>query len=482
MASGDLIDLAWKIVTPVVTLFAGMVVWALTRHYRLTHLQAEYEKLRGERESLEGKLEETRRASEEARQAGAERYDRLRADYQAAYAKFYQLKAAAIRIREERDALRKNPQSPPEAQCTESDRAIIADLEAELASAQQELFETRARIEEATRTDGRIWLRAPAKPIPVFRARDQRPSTIISVLNFKGGVGKTTITANLAATLAVRESRCLMVDLDYQRSLSMLLLGNKDRVLLHRAGSTVQHFLSGESHTGKALLERLKDLTPALPNCSVLTNSDSRSGSNPADGMEETESRLMVEWLFDRGRPDPRFFVREALHDRTVADAFRYVLLDCPPRLTTACVNALAASDFVLIPVVPDAVSIRAAENLLTTLQNLRQVVCPDLRVLAVVPNMVKIHSGKPTSAHADALGTLRQPLRERWHEPILVTESCIRYDSGFGLAAAELDAGDKLTLAVSDAAVAACFQKLAKELVKEMRHHESRRAATVPA
>jgi cellulose biosynthesis protein BcsQ len=273
-----------------------------------------------------------------------------------------------------------------------------------------------------------------------------------------------------------------MVDLDYQRSLSMLLLGSTERKVLHRAGYTVQHFLSGESHSAKDLLERKKDLSQGLPNCSVLTNSDSRSGEQGADGLEETETRLMVEWLFDRHRPDPRFFLREALHDRAVGDAFRYVFLDCPPRLTTACVNALAASDYVLIPVVPDAVSIRAAENLLTTLQTLRQVVCPDLRVLAVVPNMVKFHSGKPTIAHANALGTLRQPLRERWHEPIHVAESCIRYDSGFGLAAAELDVGEALSLAISDGAVAACFQRLAKELLQEMRHHESRRASAVPA
>jgi len=482
MTSADIFDLAWKIGTPVVTLFAGMVVWALTRHYRLTHLQSEHWRLEREKESLEGKLEETRRLSEEARQSAAERYDRLRADYQEAYAKFYQLKAAAIRVREERDALSKQISQFPIVETKTSQAANNAELEAQLATAQHELLETRGRIEEATRTDGRIWLRPVDGPVPVFRSREQRQATIVSVLNFKGGVGKTTITANLAATLAAKDSRCLMVDLDYQRSLSMLLLHSEERKVLHRAGHTVQHFLSGESHSAKALLDRKKDLSPNLPYCSVLMNSDSRSGDRGADGLEETETRLMVEWLFDRNRADVRFFLREALHERAVGDAFRYVFLDCPPRLTTACVNALAASDYVLIPVVPDAVSIRAAENLLTTLQGLRQVVCPDLCVLAVVPNMVKIHSGKPTVAHANALGTLRQPLRERWHEPIHVTESCIRYDAGFGVSAAELDMGDSLTLAVSEGAVAACFEKLAKELLQEMRHHERRCAAAVPA
>ena len=244
----------------------------------------------------------------------------------------------------------------------------------------------------------------------------------------------------------------MLIDLDFQRSLSMLLVGSKDRKILHRAGFTAQHFLSAETHDAKGLLKRLHDLASDVPHCSVLTNSDSRSDETRCDGLEEVESRLMVEWLFDRNKPDPRFFLREALHERAIGDEFGYIFLDCPPRLTTACVNALAASDYVIVPVVPDAISVRAAENLLASLQTLREVICPNLRVLAVAPNMVKIHAGKPTSAHANALATLRIPLKshEHWHGPILVAESNIRYDSEFGLAAAELDAEEPLRLAIS--------------------------------
>ncbi len=318
--------------------------------------------------------------------------------------------------------------------------------------------------------------------MPVFRPRSDRRSVIISVLNLKGGVGKTTVTANLAATLAKSKSPALLIDLDYQRSLSMLLVGSKDRIMLHRAGFSVQHFLSAESHSGDELKKRLKDLAPDLPECSILTNSDSRSGSHGADGLEETESRLMIEWLFDPARPDPRFFLRSALHDPLIDQAYRYVFLDCPPRLTTACVSALTASDFVLIPVVPDPVSTRAVENLLTTLQGLRENLCPELRVLAVVPNMVRLHQDEPTRAHADALAELKAALLERWDEPIRITEACVKHDSAFGIAAAELDAGKKLRLAISDAKVAQCFAALAKELEKEINHHASRRSPAVPA
>jgi len=481
LASGEVVDVVVRILAILAAPLGGMAIWAVTRHVKLTHLQAEHETLRRDKEAVEGKLEETRRHAEESRQVLAERYDRSRRDYHEAYAKFHQLKAGAVRVRDERDALRNLLEGKLAAASIESDGTSVAELESQLAAAQQELIETRDRIEEATRTDGRIWLRPATGSVPTFRSCEERQCTIISVLNLKGGVGKTTITANLAGTIADKKSRCLVIDLDYQRSLSMLLVPTNDHKLLHRAGLTIQHFLAGESHGAKALLDRLKDLAPELENCSIVVNSDSRSGSRGDDGLEETETRLMVEWLFDRGRPDPRFFLREALHERAIGDAFRYVFLDCPPRLTTACVNALAASDYVLIPIVPDAVSIRAAENLLNTLRSLRQVVCPNLRVLAVVPNMVRIHQGNPIKQHADALGTLRIPLR-LWDETIFVPESCIRYDSEFGLAAAKLDAKETLSLAIADEAVRKCFKDLAKELLQEMRHHESRRAAAVPA
>ena len=90
----------------------------------------------------------------------------------------------------------------------------------------------------------------PGRPVPPFRPRADRRAVIISVLNLKGGVGKTTLTANLAATLATADRPALVIDLDYQRSLSMLLVDDRERLLLHRGGLTAQRFLAGESHRG----------------------------------------------------------------------------------------------------------------------------------------------------------------------------------------------------------------------------------------
>jgi cellulose biosynthesis protein BcsQ len=481
--SGDAFDLIIKILAALAAPSAGLAIWALTRHIRLAHLQAEHETLRREHESLQGKLEETRRLGEEVRQASIARHDKLRDSYLDARDKFYRIKALVHRQRDELDSLRRTV-APQPADPSESQKltAQIDDLECQLAGAQRELQEEQERIAEIARSDGRLWLRPPPDNSPAFRPPSERNNIIISVLNFKGGVGKTTVTANLAATLARLGKPALLLDLDYQRSLSMLLVDNPERKLLHRAGVSVQHFLSGQNHSAPELVKRLKDLSPALPACALLPNSDSRSGSHGADGLEETETRLMLEWLVDRSKPDPRFFLRRALHERSLGEAYPFVLLDCPPRLTTACVNALAASDYVLIPVVPDPISTRAVENLLTTLRSFRDQLCPKLRVLAVVPNMVRIIRNEPMRAHADALVDLKAALLERWDEPIRITEACIKHDSAFGSAAAELDAGKKLRLAISDAAVAQCFSDLAQELLEEIREHESSRTPAVPA
>jgi cellulose biosynthesis protein BcsQ len=476
--TGDIIDIVVKILAVLAGPLAGLAIWAVTRHVRLTHLQAEHHTLRREKEALEGKLDEARRIGDELRRVTGDRYDKLRAAYHDARDKFYRIKSAAYAQRAELESLRQQQSAPTAVPLAEE---VPSDVQEELDAARQQVEELQSRIEEVTRSDGRIWQRPPTGNAPIFRPRSDRRSVIISVLNLKGGVGKTTVTANLAATLAKPKSPTLLIDLDYQRSLSMLVVGNKERILLHRAGFSVQHFLAGAAHSGEELKKRLKDLAPDLPDCSILTNSDSRSGSHGADGLEETESRLMIEWLFDRNRPDPRFFIRSALHDPAIDQEFRYVLLDCPPRLTTACVGALAASDFVLIPVVPDPVSTRAVENLLTTLHGLRDSLCPELRILAVVPNMVRLHMGDPIRAHADALAELKAALLDRWDEPIPITDACVKHDSAFGLAAAELDAGKKLKLAIADDKVAECFTELAKELEREINHHASRRSPTVP-
>lgn len=474
MPTGDSFDPVLKVLGYLAPAVAGLAVWSITKYVRLVHVEKEAEQARKEKDELGARLDEVRDQHEITRQALIGRIDRLRAAYQEARDKFYRLRQAYFDLRNEM------AQPPAEPNGREELSVRLTKVEAERDDALRLAEQFEQQIAEITRFDGRLWLRPPVGPVPSFRPRADRKAVVVSVLNLKGGVGKTTLTANLAATLATADRPALVIDLDYQRSLSMLLVPDRERVLLHRGGLTAQRFLAGEAHGAAELNAKLKDLAPAVPHCSILTNSDARSGGPAADSLEETETRLMVEWLLDRRRPDPRFFLREALHDPGLD--FGYVLLDCPPRLTTACVAALAASDFVLIPVVPDPVSTRAVENLLRTLKRFRDGLCPELAVLGVVPNMVRLLKGEPIQDQTLALADLKPALAGGWDDPVPVFESGIKHDSAFGKSAAALDADGKVRLAVANPEIGAAFRALADELHKEIRRHASRRAATVSA
>lgn len=473
MPSGESFDLVLKLLGYAAPVVGGLAIWAVTKYVRLLHVEKEAEQVRKDREAADARLAEARQQHEITRQALADRLDKTRAAHQEARDKFYRIKKAYLDLRD-------HGLAATESAGVEDLKVRLTKVEAERDEARRQAEQLEQQVAEITRFDGRLWLRPPAGPVPPFRPRADRRAVIISVLNLKGGVGKTTLTANLAATVATADRPALVIDLDYQRSLSMLLVENKDRILLHRGGLTAQRFLAGQTHTAADLVGKLKDLSPAVPHCAVLTNSDARAGGPSTDSLEETETRLMVEWLLDRTKPDPRFFLREALHDPDLD--YGTVLLDCPPRLTTACVAALAASDFVLIPVVPDPLSTRAVENLLRTLKRFREELCPELTVLGVVPNMVRLIKGDPIRDHAVALAELKPAVAEVWDDPVPVFEAGIKHDSAFGKAAAALDADGTVRLAVSDPEIGAAFRALAAELEKEIRRHASRRAATVPA
>ena len=255
----------------------------------------------------------------------------------------------------------------------------------------------------------RRWEQPAGPDAPRFRPLNARRMTIISVVNLKGGVGKTTITANLAVTLAkVHKLRVLVIDLDYQGSLTNICTAPQELVDIRTSRRVVSEILrDGVPNRADAVFRcatRLEDLGVGS---AYLVGTE--------DELEETEAGLTAHWLMGVSGDDIRFRLREALHAPAVADEYDIVLIDCPPRLSAGCVNALAASDYVLSPVLLESLSFEAVPKLLRWLKKSQAAFCPDLSVLGVVGNRVKFNRGRPISRQAGIWGRLKDICRQVW-------------------------------------------------------------------
>ena len=111
------------------------------------------------------------------------------------------------------------------------------------------------QLDRIAQSDGKLWLNSPnGHSVRFLPLATMRRAAIISTANLKGGVGKTTITANLGATLAKLGLRVLLMDLDYQSSLSNLCLSPQESDQVRRSG----RYLNGLLENGGDLSGSIK--------------------------------------------------------------------------------------------------------------------------------------------------------------------------------------------------------------------------------
>jgi cellulose biosynthesis protein BcsQ len=327
-------------------------------------------------------------------------------------------------------------------------------------------------------SSGKVWER----PIPLDAQRfvplgPERRCPIISLLNLKGGVGKTTLTLNLAATLSDRGKTVLMVDCDHQRSLSLMCLPQRRLTESHGAKHTLQHAFLQPDLSPDAFLACVRQLAQNMPLCSVLVNTAAHDEQE--DGLAEVEEQMMFKWVAAPKPHDARLVLRRWLHDRAVSNRFDYVLLDCPPRFSTATINALAASDFVLVPVVLDMVS--ATNPLTHLLRKLRRLhepcLFPDFKLLGIVANCVHYHGGKPTGSQPSIWVDLPGPAAGAWGKPPHQFETMISDELIYGRVAKVLhDDSDHAVAVWADANKKPNeqFNKLTDELLERIKSETS--------
>lgn len=183
---------------------------------------------------------------------------------------------------------------------------------------------------------------------------------IYTLVNQKGGVGKTTTTINLAAYLAQMGQRVLVVDLDPQANATSCLGVDK----LGVSGGTYEALLGDLNVAAHVLLNEKLRLS-LLP-------------SSPALAGAEVE---LVDELARESR------LRKALEP--IANKFDYVLVDCPPSLGLLTVNGLmAAKNGVIVPVQCEYLALEGLGQLTQTIERVRSLLFPDLIVRGVVLTM----------------------------------------------------------------------------------------------
>lgn len=250
----------------------------------------------------------------------------------------------------------------------------------------EEVNELKNLIEKINRSvdgDG-LWLSKPPLTVAEVSQRIDTSVPILTVANLKGGVGKTTVTANLAAYFASRGKRVLAVDLDFQGSLSSLANN------VPNGESAASMLVRGQMQSGS--LSLIGDVQ-GQPRLKILSS---------AYDLARTENAAMIHWLTEKDTRDVRYLIAELLHTPEVQNQFDVIIFDNPPRLTTGAVQALAASRHVLIPTILDRVSAEAVIKFVGQLE-INRSLWPSLRLAGVVGTMTEKDIGSYTAEAYDA-------------------------------------------------------------------------------
>ena len=182
---------------------------------------------------------------------------------------------------------------------------------------------------------------------------------IISFANQKGGVGKTTSAINIAAAIGLKGKKTLLLDCDPQGNASSGVGIRRNRI-----GATTYDILLGRARAEDAIIKT------EYKNLSVLPSS-----------MPLAAAELELADLEDRA-----FRLKNALE--SVKNDYDYIFIDCPPSLGMLTINALTASDGVIVPMQCEYFSLEGLTQILSTVKQVKRLYNPDLSLTGILITM----------------------------------------------------------------------------------------------
>ncbi len=255
---------------------------------------------------------------------------------------------------------------------------------------------------------------------------------IISIINYKGGVGKTTLTLQLGVALnTVHNSSVLLVDLDPQCSLSLSTLDENywaERV--DKVGSVRDIFSSYYEREGPRLdrewiipeaLDRSWDTIPGNTPDLDLLPSHLDLPMFEMKLVSRKPSHIPNQDEFISGRD---FILREALQN--IRRSYDFILLDCPPNIYMASRNAIMASDYYLIPTIPDFISCYGIPFILQHIESIKSDAKEyggrmGARFLGIVRNRVRLSGSGLVREHEEQSQKLKSEYGERLFRTLVV-------------------------------------------------------------
>ncbi|MDH5381006.1 MAG: ParA family protein [Cyclobacteriaceae bacterium] len=177
----------------------------------------------------------------------------------------------------------------------------------------------------------------------------------ISIVNQKGGTGKTTTSVNLASAMVSEGMRVLVIDFDPQGNLSYCFGVDPD-------GDTIANVLKGDIS--------LKDAIVVSESVHIV----------PANiSLADLEISLVAEI----GR---EFYLKKALD---TVEGYDYIIIDCPPSLSLLAINALVASDAVVVPMQMEVMSLQGLNQIQSTIQKINSSYNKSIYIKGILPVMV---------------------------------------------------------------------------------------------